>query len=160
MTKVCTRCGTEKMRSDFYVRRDRPNGVQAHCKACERARYRAESEYRRAWHKDDYQQNRDDLLVVHAAYRAAQGVALRAKKYSLSVEEFLALGDRCRICSRTDSLQVDHDHGCCPGEQSCGQCVRGLLCPSCNTGLSRFKDNPDLLAAAIEYLAAWKARVA
>lgn len=58
-----------------------------------------------------------------------------------------AQGGRCAICGEipTKPLLVDHRHGD-------GQ-VRGLLCRTCNLGLGHFKDNPELLTAAIAYLA-------
>ena len=54
----------------------------------------------------------------------------------------------CAICNEVPEnqpLAVDHDHK--TGE------VRELLCTSCNVGLGHFKDDPDLMQAAIEYIA-------
>jgi hypothetical protein len=47
---------------------------------------------------------------------------------------------------------IDHDHSCCPGRQTCGKCVRGLLCESCNHGLGQFKDSVEKLRGAADYL--------
>lgn len=43
-----------------------------------------------------------------------------------------ALGCANPKCENVVGLQVDHDHSCCPGATSCGECVRGLLCRACN----------------------------
>ena len=67
-------------------------------------------------------------------------MASRRKRYKLSHPEFLALLERqaglCCICCKPMSpgrgTQVDHDHRCCPGSTTCGMCIRGLLCISCN----------------------------
>lgn len=47
---------------------------------------------------------------------------------------------------------VDHDHSCCPGERSCGKCVRGLLDQKCNTMIGMARDNVATLTRAQIYL--------
>jgi hypothetical protein len=63
----------------------------------------------------------------------------------------------CFICRKPDSrgirLCIDHDHACCPGEQnSCGKCIRGLLCVSCNRALGYLKDSIENAERLISYL--------
>lgn len=87
-------------------------------------------------------------------------------KYRLTLqryEEILAeQGGTCAICSaespgdyRAGRFHVDHDHACCPGDKSCGQCIRGLLCRGCNTALGNFADDPARLRRAADYLDQW-----
>ena len=80
--------------------------------------------------------------------------------YGLTKEDYDGLlrsqGNTCAICRTTESgardWHVDHDHACCPGRKTCGQCVRGILCHRCNAGLGYFRDNTTNMARAIEYL--------
>ncbi len=75
------------------------------------------------------------------------------RRYGITEDEALALRSAgCSICGaasdgadgRWGNLHIDHDH-------VTGR-VRGALCTTCNTGLGQFKDDPELLQKAIEYL--------
>jgi hypothetical protein len=86
--------------------------------------------------------------------------AQKAGRYNLSMDQLEAMeadqGGRCAICGDVEttkgSLSVDHDHNCCPGTGSCGECVRGLLCSNCNRALGLLKDSVKVLRSAIDYL--------
>jgi hypothetical protein len=83
-------------------------------------------------------------------------------KYGMTLEDYDRLLESqdgaCAICGITEPdrgcgrFHVDHDHACCPSAESCGKCVRGLLCGNCNVGLAQFRDSPAALLKAIEYL--------
>lgn len=51
---------------------------------------------------------------------------------------------RCQICGEQERLVIDHDHET--------GLMRGLLCYRHNTGIGLFKDNPEHLLKAADYL--------
>lgn len=85
-------------------------------------------------------------------------------RYRLTPEDIasrlLAQDGGCAICDQpfSDSTgwHVDHDHSCCPGRKSCGDCVRGLLCGRCNRNVLPVIEGP-LLNKALAYLKAARA---
>ena len=85
----------------------------------------------------------------------------RAKAYGLAPGDYAALleaqGGGCGWCGRPRrkggrDLAVDHDHSCCPGRTSCGECIRGLLCWTCNKMLHHVMDSPEVVERGAEYL--------
>jgi hypothetical protein len=70
---------------------------------------------------------------------------IRRRAHGLTADEIEALvrlqHGLCAVCERPGQrLQVDHDHRHCPGRMGCRRCVRGLLCPRCNTALGQIGD--------------------
>lgn len=162
--KTCTSCTETKSHEHFYPDARYADGFRGPCKRCISAQSAA-------WHRE----NRERTNAGERARRARATLeerALRREKdrvfrlrnsYGLSVEQFDALlasqGGRCAIpaCGAGEpgskgTWHVDHDHRCCPGKKSCGRCVRGLLCATCNVGIGMLKDSPEVLISAAEYL--------
>ena len=79
-------------------------------------------------------------------------------RYKITLQQYEEMFQKqnglCAICNQPEmnkhqngkikSLSVDHDHE--TGE------VRSLLCSRCNCGLGNFKDNPEILLKAYNYL--------
>lgn len=142
-------------------------GVQAHrgraegnCDACREAnrlRSAGLNHSRKAYRREHYEANRLEYVARNLKF-----------KHAMTLDEYdellAAQGGGCAVCGSTDPkgrgrFHVDHDHRCCPGQKSCGKCVRGLLCCKCNPGLGSFNDDPELLIAAAAYLMTKQAEV-
>lgn len=107
------------------------------------------------WQGKNRQRTRDLANTYYHEVVKKHPDLLRAKrrlaKYGLSADTFSEMlvrcGSLCEICSlpiTEATLHVDHDH-------RTGK-VRGLLCQDCNLGVGRFKDSPQALEAAADYL--------
>lgn len=88
-----------------------------------------------------------------AYYRRYIRYKLNPKNYDNMLNEQKG---KCKICGNkfvgSKDIHVDHDHNCCSGRESCGKCIRGLLCERCNLMLGYAGDNIEILKNAIKYL--------
>lgn len=131
--KICSNCKTKKELSDFHIDRRAPTGRASACKICAKARSKR-------WYKDSENYR---TIVRNSGLR---------HRFGISNEDYFELLKEqdgvCYICKTSPEegkyLHVDHCH-------DSGN-IRGLLCKNCNHGLGNFKDNPDFLTKAIEYL--------
>lgn len=120
--KTCSSCKESKIENQFNKNKTTGDGLNFHCMKCVKARR----------NQDRHGYNSEELNIL-------------ADKQD----------NRCLICHtyfKNTKFVIDHDHNCCPGTFSCGNCIRGLLCRTCNLGLGMFKDNIILLLSAAEYL--------
>ncbi len=103
-----------------------------------------------------YAENGSTVSQRHAAYRSSGRE--RDARYGLAPGEYesmLSSQDKaCALCLEKfgDRVpHVDHDHSCCAGARSCGKCVRGLLCATCNKRLGHVEKDTDWLKRAFDY---------
>jgi len=129
--KQCTSCLQDKLITDFHWHY-KDKGIRRHsCKIC---RSNVEKERQR---QEAYKIKRTD-------YNLKKAYGLSSKEYQ---EKLKYQNYGCAICGKsqvTKALAVDHCH-------TTGK-IRSLLCGSCNTGLGHFRDNPELLRKAADYI--------
>lgn len=136
--KVCNHCKQELEISNFRYRKKRnclDYYYQSICRSCERLK------------------EKKNYYIDHNKSKEKLRQKMRYHLYKITETQYQTLVERqdnlCAICNTNTpggrgNWHVDHDH-------QTGK-VRGLLCHCCNTGLGLFKDNPDLLLKAKEYL--------
>ncbi|MFD8496224.1 endonuclease VII domain-containing protein [Amycolatopsis sp. NPDC059657] len=130
--KVCRACGETKPLAEFYRRASSKDGRRSVCIPCAR----------------------QAAALRHQATRDAARNRRYLNRYGITaadVDELRAQQRyRCAVCGRHEDrlplgLMVDHDH--------VSGTVRALLCHSCNAGIGHFRESPEILRAAIAYLA-------
>jgi hypothetical protein len=124
--KFCTRCLKNLPVEQFSKRLASPDGLSNYCKSCVAKYY------------STYSRSEKSKAVVREQH-LIRNYGITQKQYDAMLER---QGGSCAMCDRPQSelmrnLAVDHDHSCCSGKKSCGKCVRGLLCPACNTFLRK-----------------------
>lgn len=153
--KHCSKCTSTKPTDKFSNNKARYDGLSIWCKSCVTA-YNKERNKR-----PEVKARTAELALVRyhkltPEQKAEYNSIERNKKWHLKRQYNITLdwyneklseqGGGCAICNKKPSegrfLSVDHDHACCPtGGKSCGKCVRGLLCVTCNSGLHWLENN-------------------
>ena len=130
--QACNKCGEVKPLVDFAIDSRAVLGVAGDCKDCKNK--------------------------ANAVQKRAKGPFA---KHNMTLEQYEAMlesqGGGCAFNPShpprdTGYYCVDHDHACCPGDTSCGKCIRGLLCSKCNSMLGLGDDDPATLRAGADYL--------
>lgn len=155
--KVCTKCGQDKPLDEFGLDRWAKDGHHTQCLQCRRH----QRTKRREEHRDRYleQSRRSDRkryayrLVGNRAWQAGHREymhnSMLRSRYGITLEErqrmYAEQQGKCKICGEAAPLGVDHAHD---GTKR----VRGLLCVRCNTGIGLFREDVEIMRAAIAYL--------
>lgn len=138
--KLCKSCGLVKSSTEFHKNKSRTDGLQYSCKACNISKVRA------------WQQKHPDQHKAHWVTQSFTRHGITAVRYQELLE---AQGGVCAACGGDNlgkRLPIDHDHSCCPGAYSCGNCIRGLLCHGCNSALGHVNDSVTKLDQLKIYL--------
>ena len=116
---------------------------------------------RKAVTQREYRLRRSEETIAAARLR------MSLRNHSLTEERYLELRrqqeDLCAACHEqldfesAYQVNIDHDHSCCDkrkpnGTVSCGECVRALLCRSCNVGIGAMERERAKWPLWIQYL--------
>ena len=107
-----------------------------------------------------HREHQDNWVIKHPNKYLKIKKKTLAKRYGLTLEQLEEMykkqKGKCLGCKKpfptNRAPAIDHNKKCCPGKKSCGKCVRGLLCNSCNTGLGHAREDIKILKNWIFYL--------
>ncbi len=95
--KICTKCGAEKPRSDYFFKNKKKDHLHAQCKSCYQL-------HRASYHKDHYQKYREQYLK-----RAKIRRKRLREEFRINIMTYLS-SKKCAICNETDIRTFEFDH--------------------------------------------------
>lgn len=172
--KMCTKCGVFKEISEFHKNSKSQDGLKLWCKACVKEYDKKENKPKLALPEKVVNGlihcRRCNKYFSEIKFSKSKsycndcvigiGHQHNIKRKKISVEQYIEIelsqNGVCKICGEPEKtnkrLSIDHDHTCCPGQETCGNCTRGLICSRCNKALGMVNDDIELLKKMIEYL--------
>lgn len=150
--RPCRGCHRILPITSYHQRQD--NRRPTYCKECESKDRKSNAEYYAEYRKSHAEKARNWRRRNKESYRkywTRRGWRMKGLDPDI-IDQYVATHDCCEICGKKGngrSLCVDHCHNT--------NQFRGLLCHSCNTALGLFRDKPELLMRAAEYLSTFRA---
>lgn len=159
--RICKGCDTAKPQGDYH-KGVSVDGRSHYCKPCSAATARASRDadpekYRarkvELWNANIQENRRRSREYYSRRSLAARELNWRAQGIEATAAEYMALhaeqGGLCALCGKDEvangrALALDHCHN--------SNRVRGLLCADCNMALGLFRDRPEVLTRASQYL--------
>lgn len=154
--KTCSKCGQEKIETEFYRDKQRPDGLTYACGECRRQYFKKWYDANPALIKQIQTKNREKHKEYYSSPERKKKYRIRyiEKSFNISYHEYdklyLEQSGLCAICnlpetsSKCTYLAVDHCH-------KTGK-IRGLLCNGCNRALGMLGDTLAGVEKAVEYL--------
>jgi hypothetical protein len=137
--KICAKCQNKKDLNDFAKGSAYKDGRRGTCKSCHA------SYMKQYYYENPEKTKRKNKQIRH-----------NWKKHRISEEQYNNLlslyGGKCHSCKINNATSIDHNHACCPGGYSCGECVRGVLCHNCNSSLGLLKDSRQNIIGLLQYI--------
>lgn len=92
--------------------------------------------------------------------RERNRAAVRKFRYGITQNEYEAMlteqNNSCAVCMTgfTESVKpkIDHDRNCCPTANTCGKCIRGILCPTCTSFAAYIETRFSIMEDMFRYL--------
>jgi len=138
--KQCKTCKQNKTFEDFGPHKTTKDHYANNCRSCDSKRVLK------------YQRDNSEIYKEKYFIRGINRHGISVDKYNQLVDEN---SGNCWICGGIDEgkrLAIDHDHSCCKKNYSCGKCIRGVLCQSCNMIVGHIEKNKIDLNKINQYL--------